>query len=372
MPDERLNILCLSSWYPSDEHPTLGNFVERHCRAVSLYHKASLVYATASSTNRIEVKQKGQLSEIIVYYKKKLPLLSYLKALRKAFSTAQKLNGKFDLLHLHVAYPAGLFALMLRLPYVITEHFTAYLPTSKFKWSLWQKTTTKTILRKAKILLPVSQNLGIALLKFSSVSNFRKISNVVDTSVFYPDTKPQVFTFLHVSTLNEETKNISGLLDAIALLQKDEVSFRLLIGGDGNIEKLRASIEARKLDTSQIEVFGEKTSTEIAALMKRSNCFVLSSHIENQPCVILEALCSGLTIISTNVGGIKEEVNETNGVLTEPHNTEELYEAMKKMMHSYSYYNLDEIARKARESYSNEAVGKQLSDIYLNVLSKGS
>jgi len=365
------NILLISSWYPSAEHPTLGNFVERHCKSIALYQNACIIYATVSNQDKIEVEQKGQLTEVIVYYQKKLPLTSYLKAMKKAYKKALELYGEFDLAHVHVAYPAGLFALSLKLPLVITEHFTGYLPYSKFKWGIWKKNVTKRILKKAKILLPVSENLGKALLQFSPQSNYQKVSNVVDTSIFYPaDSKPEVFTFLHVSTLNESTKNISGLLDAFALLQKSGQEFKLLIGGDGDTEELRKKIADRKL--SNVEVFGEKSSDEIADLMRKSNCFVLASHVENQPCVILEALCCGLTVISTDVGGIREEIDRDNGLLTEPGNTKAFYTAMQQMIENYSNYNSTEIASKAQNNYSNEAIGKQLNDIYLNVLNKDS
>ncbi len=365
--------MFLSSWYPSKEHPTLGTFVQRHCKAVSLYTQITLIYVTASERNKIETKYRHNLSEIIVYHKRKIPLISHLIALKKAYSKAKQLNGNFDLIHLHVAYPTGVFVLFLNLPYIVTEHFTGYLPTSKFKWCYWKKFVTKIILNKARLLLPVSEDLGNALLKFSPKSNFQKISNVVDTSIFYPmSSKSEVFTFLHISTLNEETKNISNLLDAMSLLQRDKRSFKFLIGGDGDIRELQRKIKAKKLDLSRIEVFSAKSSQGIAELMSQSNCFVLSSHIENQPCVILEALCCGLPIISTNVGGIKEEVSPENGILVEPHNTQKLYEAMLRMMDTYSHYNLVQIAQKAKKHYSNKTIGKKLMEIYSNVLNKDS
>ena len=44
--NHRLRILFLSSWYPSQEHRTLGNFVQRHAQAVAKLHDVSVIYAT--------------------------------------------------------------------------------------------------------------------------------------------------------------------------------------------------------------------------------------------------------------------------------------------------------------------------------------
>ena len=37
----------------------------------------------------------------------------------------------------------------------------------------------------------------------------------------------------------------------------------------------------------------------------QSNCFVLFSNFENLPLVMIEAMCCGLTVITTDVGGCK-------------------------------------------------------------------
>ena len=80
---------------------------------------------------------------------------------------------------------------------------------------------------------------------------------------------------------------------------------------------------------------------------------------------ILEAMAAGLPIISTNVGGIKDVVQE-NGILVQDDDKSALYEAMKEMMIAPN----DKITRYSRESirivqnYSAKKMAEKYITIY--------
>ena len=73
---KKLNILFLSSWYPNKKSPTLGNFVQRHAKAVATQHNVFVLFATSLPDLKkpfsIEKNQEGNLTEVIVYYKNPL------------------------------------------------------------------------------------------------------------------------------------------------------------------------------------------------------------------------------------------------------------------------------------------------------------
>ena len=96
---------------------------------------------------------------------------------------------------------------------------------------------------------------------------------------------------------------------------------------------------------------------------------VLSSNYENMPVVILEAFACGLPVVSTNVGGISEIVNESNGLLVPPHDAEKLANAMQKMLESYQNYDANTLRNSIIKKFSNEAVGKLLNSLYSTTLS---
>jgi glycosyltransferase involved in cell wall biosynthesis len=55
---------------------------------------------------------------------------------------------------------------------------------------------------------------------------------------------------------------------------------------------------------------GRKTPVEVARYMQAADVLCMSSHNEGLPNVILEAFACGLRVVSTNVGGIGEAVDE--------------------------------------------------------------
>lgn len=372
----QLRILGIASWYPSREHATLGNFVKRHAEAIASQHFIVMISAFESAYNSIEVieGEEDKPNEVIVYYRKRIPFFSHDFAIRKARRVANDYFGNFDIAHLHVVYPSGIIALNLRIPYVVTEHFSGYHNPPGFRWGFIRKWLTKQVLKGASAVMPVSDHLGTAIERFSGNSNMYKVSNVVNTSLFHiPDT-PFIgsFTFLHISTLEERSKNISGLLDAFAILENQDVDYQLKIGGDGDLNELRQMVDKRGLDWNKVELIEERPIAGIASLMAKSHCFVLFSNFENQPCVILEALCTGLPIVSTNVGGIPEEITPKNGLLIEPGDPIVLAAALREMMENYNNYQRDEIAREAQDLYSYEKVAQKISEVYLSVLNEDS
>ena len=103
---------------------------------------------------------------------------------------------------------------------------------------------------------------------------------------------------------------------------------------------------------------------EVATCIQTASAFLMFSRFENLPCVLLEALCCGLPVISTSVGGIAEAVNNENGILVESEDTLALANAMQKMMDEYDHYNREKIAAEASEKYSYANVGRQIVELY--------
>jgi glycosyltransferase involved in cell wall biosynthesis len=87
---------------------------------------------------------------------------------------------------------------------------------------------------------------------------------------------------------------------------------------------------------SYIKTFGMLSLEQVSEKMNAANCFVLFSDYENQPCVILESLASGIPVIATKVGGIPELLNEKRGVLIEKNDSYALLEAMKNVLQKKS------------------------------------
>lgn len=364
-------VLHICSWFPSREHPTLGNFIQNHIEAISAHHPGYVLYACESSTKGLEIEERENYTIVRVYFKKVFPLLSLRQALQRGWRFIQEQGFSPQLVHLHVAYPAAVFAQSLPYPLVVSEHFSGFLSYRDHQWKAFQKIILKRIYNRAAHFLPVSDELGKAIQDMGVHTPYRVIGNAVNTKRFKPlpvkAKKP--FRFLHISTLQNSTKNITGLLHSFKAAADLDPDIMLAIGGDGDILWLREEITRAGLDPQKVEILPEMKPTEVAREMQKSDGFVLFSNVENQPVVLLEALCCGLPVIATRVGAIPQVIDESNGLLVAPKDEMALKKAFLKLAAAFGW-NKESIVQKAHAQYSTEAIAQQFSEVYASVLQK--
>lgn len=106
---------------------------------------------------------------------------------------------------------------------------------------------------------------------------------------------------------------------------------RLVMIGDGPLRN-RMEAEIDELGTSEtVTLMGRMASPEIAEWMREADLLCLSSLNEGFPNVILEAMASGLPVVSTRVGGISEKiVDGRNGVLVPPEDTDAYVDGLER------------------------------------------
>jgi len=138
-------------------------------------------------------------------------------------------------------------------------------------------------------------------------------------------------------------KGFANLIRACALLLERGRSFQCNIFGEGPLEnQLRAQIEELALQ-KRIQLPGPKPQHELRECLARASVFVLPSvpeaegGMDNLPTVIMEAMATGLPVISTRIGGIPEMVveNET-GFLVQPEDAVALADEIEKVINDHS------------------------------------
>lgn len=275
------------------------------------------------------------------------------------------------LLHAHVLLDAGMignnWAKKWAVPLVITEHSTAYHEAHALRGL--RGVLGRAACKNAAFVLPVSDHLGRGMQELNGlVGNYRQVSNVVNTRLFHYVTPPDdgVFTFLHVSNFVDAHKNITGLLRAFG--QVDAQTRRVIhlhLAGDGNLFELQSKIDLAGLTLDQVTISGPHSETAIAALMQQCHAFVLPSHYENEPVVLLEAQASGRPCVATRTGGIPEIMAHPRcGELVEPNDEAGLVTAMLKVLDNYPFYDPAVIRSLAEARCSEPAVLKALEEVY--------
>lgn len=385
-------ILWLTSWYPNPQDRMNGDFIQRHALAASQYFRITVLHVEKMkpgfSTDKIlsETNQSPQLTEHSLLYRigSRVPvyrnLLSYCRFLRifKAqIKSYIRQQGLPDLVHVQVPFKAGLLALWIRkkygIPYVVTEHWAIYNEVAPDRYagrSFLFKYFSRRIFKKASLFLPVSRDLGEAVRSRVAPVAFSVIPNAVDTRLFQycPEKKAASFTFLHVSTMTFQ-KNTEAILGAFARFLKIHPGSRLVLTGSPG-DRLKILAQELGIPDPAIRFTGLVSYPEVAALMQQSHALVLFSRYENLPCVILEAFCCGLPVISSDVGGIPEVITPENGFLVAPGDEPALLQCMLDLYTCYQQFNPAHIARMGATNYSYSAIGKQLCEYYQQALDK--
>lgn len=378
----RLKILFLPAWYPSEENRVAGVFVREHAQAVALYNDVTVLYSEGAGKHVkglyeiVSDKAEEGIRTIRIRHKKspvpKTSYFIYLWSIFKAFRKLMREGWRPDIIHAHV-YSAGVPAVILgkiyKIPVVITEHWTGFPRRILRTFDILR---ARFAMNRAKILLPVSQNLKEAIESYGIKNRFQVIPNVINTEMFHPSTsqyRNEKKRILLVALLSP-IKGIPYLLRALAQLKEKRQDFVLDIVGDGpNRQEYEELTE--KLELGEVVGFhGLKSKPEVAEYMRQCDFFVLPSLWENLPCVLIEAMASGNPVIATDVGGVKEMINENVGILIPPKNMKALEEAINDMLSDCANYSPEKIAKYAKEKFSYQVVGQQLDAIYSEMLLK--
>ena len=119
-----------------------------------------------------------------------------------------------------------LFVHYKKKPYIITEHWTGYQNPLNKSIGFFRKLITKSIVKNASFVCPVSKNLASEMQQFGLKGTYKIVPNVVNTAIFTPkDKAPKTFTIVSISNLFDEQKNITGLLNVVKKLSKIRTDF---------------------------------------------------------------------------------------------------------------------------------------------------
>lgn len=390
--DHKLKILYLPRWYPNRYDPMPGLFIERHGRAASAFVEISVLYVHPDPKLRngkfeVAVSSDEEIREVRVYY----PAASggfgriraawnFIKAHRIGFREIKKISGKPDIIHVHVLTRLGILAWFYKIctgtPYVITEHWTRYLQNARqFNGSL-RKLMTRIVVRNASAVLPVTQNLADAMISHGlNNSNYHVIPNVVDVVKFVPAEKERSgkIKMVHVSCFEDRQKNISGLLNALKRLSEIRQDWEIHMVGEGvhfdDLVEMAQGLGLHGVHGDFVVFHGLKEGEELVKLMQDADFHVLFSRFENLPVVILESYACGVPVLSTDVGGIRERMNDGLGMLIESENEDMLLENLIEMMERRLEFSREAIRKYAVDTFSKEVIGESLYKVYKNTIS---
>lgn len=383
------HILFISSWYPVPDKPTHGIFNRYFAEAAALYNKVSVLHVSSGTglNNDFEIQETTEsgIHHVRVFYKKVnsdslwaafLKRRKLLKAFDKGYARLLKSCGRPDLIQLNVAMPLGIGALSLarqhRLPYLVNENWSGYTKEDGNYKGFFLKMITARILNGASFILPTSNYLRDAMVSQGLKGEYRVVPNVVNTGVFKPMALPkdESFTrFIHISSLNDREKNVSGIIRAFYQALLENRTLELLIVGEGVDEPVYRKLTTALKIEQNVRFAGRLMSEELARQINLSDALVMFSNYETFCLVNIEAFACGKPVITSNAGAIPEYMHPSRGVVVPVGDEIKLKTALLELAAEKHKYKTEEIRDFAVKNFSYEEVGKQLSAIYNQVLS---
>lgn len=359
------------------EYPPLGggaaNATYYMLKEFSLRNDIEVDLITSSANSKFEIEKMGAnvvihklpISKNKIHYWTQKEILSYSW---KAYRYIKKLNLKeYDLAHAFFGIPCGGIAWAFRknLPYIVSlrgSDVPGFNNRFSFQY-VFLKPIIKKVWRDSGAVIANSKGLKELALKTEEYVDIGIIFNGITIDQFFPkvDSQNEHFTVLTVARLIER-KRIEDLIKAVSLLVKDNITnIKVKIIGDGNMRGQLESL-AQNLNVSEyIEFLGYIPHEKLPSYYSSSDLFVLPSKNEGMSNTILEAMASGLPIITTNTGGTQELISG-NGILVGAENPKSIKEALNKYFDNHEL--LREHGQKSREIAENMSWGKVAQDYY--------
>ena len=392
-----MNVFIIPSWYPSVSYPSTGIFFKEQAQVLAKHrpdwnigisvwgsHEPGLWlplikpltslfrYGSKPSVKRKDTLLEPNCAEFLTpafTWTRKIKngnIEGIIQANEENFDRFIQSYGKPDVIHAHVAYPAGYIAQRLsekhHIPFVITEHMSPF-PHPTFKSEV--KKLLVPPLQKAIQVIVVGQQLANELKGFGVESIV--VDNFIDFNLFNAEnrlTNNEEPVLFHLGRL-EGQKNQIGLLDALA--ECKDFKWQLIIGGEGRLMK-RLKVQTERLGLSDRVTFrGHMSSNEIVSTLKESSLFLMPSKHESYGVAALEALASGVPVLMTKCGGIDEKLTSEVSCVVE-HGHDYLVEGLQDMLGRLSDFNANEIRSFAEKTLGPEIAINKMEAVYRSVV----
>jgi glycosyltransferase involved in cell wall biosynthesis len=379
-----MNVLMLNYEFP----PIGGGGGQAHLNLLRQYAtRADLKVDVLTCTAQPGLVTETFAANVTIYKvgirKKDLHLWRRTEVLAWLFKASGQLRrllrrNRYDLAHAFFGFPTGwlCYRKARRLPYILSlrgsdvpgqnarlqRDYTVLAPVIRAIWD------------KASGLVACSEGLRDRAQQFSPSSQIRVIPNGVDLERFHPAAggRPgdrQVLRLVTVGRLSA-TKRVEMLVEAMDTLHRSGLALHLTIAGGGALEAgLRRLVADRHLD-SVINVTGRLDADRIPELYRQHDLYVSASMQEGMSNAMLEAMASGLPLVSTRCEGVDELIAENGAIVDEVADLTEVIAGLAR-----DRTRLDRMAaasRRRAERFTWSAVADRYVETYRQVLSERS
>ncbi|WP_158044074.1 glycosyltransferase family 4 protein [Skermanella pratensis] len=296
-----------------------------------------------------------------------------------ATALAEHAAEPFDLVHAQYGYPCGLAALevsqRLDIPNVVSiqggdGHWVGTCCAT-------HKQAMLAVLNHAGALIIGSKSFAEEVRDHhgTDLDRFVIVPGATDTERFRPRADRDIGDLQDAPVLLyhgrvDRRKGVMELLDAFARLREARPTLRLIVSGIGpDVQAVRERASSAEF-AGAVTLTGHADYFAAAEVYRRGDVFVSPTYSEGFSNTILEAMASGLPIVSTNAVGVVDCLTDgSNALLVEPRDVDGLASAIGRMLDDgalrrrLAHQSLEEV----RSLYSWHAIGRRIQEIYAQV-----
>ncbi len=376
----KLKILMLNYEFP----PIGGGAGKAHLCLLKQYADNSKLKVDVLTSAPKPGFVKEKFSENITIYKvglhkkglhfwRKVEVIEWLLKAQSYYRRLVREND-YDLVHAFFGFPTGwlCYRTANKLPYIISLRGSD-VPGYNIRLGLDYKLMAglfHKIWSGAAAVVANSDGLRKLALEFMPSLDITIISNGIDAEKFHPPEKQSLTKPIRLLTVCRliSRKRIDLLIKAVSCAKKSGFDIKLNIAGEGNLTgKLRKL--ARTLDIADsVNFMGRVSSEQMPQLYRNNDIFVMSSTHEGMSNAMLEAMASGLPIITTRCEGVEELIVD-NGFIVEQPSDKDIAAAIRLLSQDRQTYNSFSVASRKRAAlFTWSSVANQYIKCYRKIL----
>ena len=199
---------------------------------------------------------------------------------------------------------------------------------------------------------------------------FTIVPGAVETGRFTPGDRAGEPPVILYHGRVDARKGVLDLMEAARRMRDAGDRFRVVVSGIGpTFDETRAAIEAHGLG-DVVEMSGYVDYADVPEVYRRADIFASPTYAEGFSNTILEAMASGLAVVSCRSVGVVDCIRDgENGLLTEPGDVAALTGALQAVVRDAGLRRRlgDAGLEECRRVYSWQAVGRQITGVYEQV-----
>lgn len=374
-----MRVLVIPTWYPSGEDKLMGIYHKEFTHALNKYGvDADMLYVEKRRLSKpleyLFIKKKEVIQEdnykVYIYRTMNIEPISakwqfkrYVNAIEKSFKDYLKTHDKPDVIHAMCTVPVGYACALVgekyNIPVVVTEHGGAL---GKFLNRSDRREYGIYVLKNA--VYSVVSNYMIDFLKDYNVDCY-VLPNLVDTDIYNNNVKREIngtFKLVMLCAIRQ-AKRLDMAFKAVHILVDKGIDIHLDIIGDGFFENYYKQKCSEEGMDEYVTFLGRKNKDEIARIFEGEHALLISSELESFAIPGIEALASGLPIISTDCGGPRDYVNDKTGIIVNVNDSNSIANGILKVIDNYDKYNKTDLENMAK-TFSEEEVTKKAKHLY--------